>query len=754
MADPNLTPRKCKFSLSIEIYLAQEIVTTHAPTFRFKFLDGSKKQTSTIGATGWILKPSTISEAQTPCFHIDQQLPEIEFTETFAKSMDQDPILTFFLSDNMEGRKELYLGIYELDTSSLLSGATTIEQTFNHWSHLEKQYNSAVEDDDVFRKKNKKNTTMNALPSSGVSLFNSESAIEKVTFRLTVDQPILSPGLLQLLNPLSITILNIKRLPGVNTTGSNPHLPLRKHCRPVYVAFRFLPQKLGEDQVRLVYTNGMTQDSQITYNQTFTVLCGRFPDIELLDAVASCSLDIEIHDRDLKREEQFIELQSKWLESATLKAAKDPFVLDEMVRKECHQELRHATEAFPHGIARLRLAELLNPAKKKMRPPQGTNILEPYMQLKLAADVIPMKRRASPNDEEVNAANNPSLLDLTTTEKKVREPGSYLSSGTSLQVLLTLKEPIELKSRLHFTRNPINTTVGLPGTSSVDGKFSRMVFILPYKDSSSLIEIQEAMASVNLTSIPNVPIRSYQMTNDQKKASENGTLDVITGFEIIDSEFRMIFLEGLESKGMKFLSSRIQRQQTNDPKGYRLFANQDIFFTERLYNCFEIDLKRIKLRYPLSTLMTFSDIYMRTKVSENCFQALIRLTDIKKMNRLIELKELNLFPTPQMLLEVESKYGESITLEDIHGEQQHFGAGYTPSFMSNTKDLLEQEKEKHERIPNGGSEGISNTDQQQLPVQQQQQSLAFSSSPEKQHGIRKTFKAPTEAKNPMFEEFL
>jgi hypothetical protein len=205
---------------------------------------------------------------------------------------------------------------------------------------------------------------------------------------------------------------------------------------------------------------------------------------------------------------------------------------------------------------------------------------------------------------------------------------------------------------------------------------------------------------------------------------------------------------------MKFLSSRIQRQQTNDPKGYRLFANQDIFFTERLYNCFEIDLKRIKLRYPLSTLMTFSDIYMRTKVSENCFQALIRLTDIKKMNRLIELKELNLFPTPQMLLEVESKYGESITLEDIHGEQQHFGAGYTPSFMSNTKDLLEQEKEKHERIPNGGSEGISNTDQQQLPVQQQQQSLAFSSSPEKQHGIRKTFKAPTEAKNPMFEEFL
>lgn len=82
---------------------------------------------------------------------------------------------------------------------------------------------------------------------------------------------------------------------------------------------------------------------------------------------------------------------------------------------------------------------------------------------------------------------------------------------------------------------------------------------------------------------------------------------------------------------------------------------------------FEIDVKRIKLRYPLPLLMTTPDIYMRTKVSENCHQALARLADMRKVQRLIEVKHLDLFPTAQMLLEVESKYGESITLEDIHG---------------------------------------------------------------------------------------
>lgn len=74
------------------------------------------------------------------------------------------------------------------------------------------------------------------------------------------------------------------------------------------------------------------------------------------------------------------------------------------------------------------------------------------------------------------------------------------------------------------------------------------------------------MTTVNLKALPGVPVRSYQMTEAEKMDCETGTLDVITGTQIIDSQFRMIILEGLADQGMKFLHEQLQRKGPNDPK--------------------------------------------------------------------------------------------------------------------------------------------------------------------------------------------
>jgi hypothetical protein len=90
----------------------------------------------------------------------------------------------------------------------------------------------------------------------------------------------------------------------------------------------------------------------------------------------------------------------------------------------------------------------------------------PYMALKLSSDVISMKRRAStlgsppsqsPEDEGGDDDNKrreedeaqeeraiSGAVDLSPLQRAIREPGAYVSSGTSLSVHVELQNPMPL----------------------------------------------------------------------------------------------------------------------------------------------------------------------------------------------------------------------------------------------------------------------------------------------------------------------
>ncbi|KAI9985326.1 hypothetical protein PInf_004654 [Phytophthora infestans] len=436
----------------------------------------------------------------------------------------------------------------------------------------------------------------------------------------------------------------------------------------------------------------------IRWNASLTLLCGRFNPLELVDAIRYTSLTIEIRDRDLKQEETLAQFQVKWeslymtgvdpggqqqkivttLSRITPRSIETDQVgnsptttaqpmelteVDDIARSDWRMMLANSGRLFPYGLATFRLTELLNLAKQRMGGMKA-NSDRSHMVLKLTSDVISMKRRASPLGTATLSEESdlPATVDLSPLEKVIREPGAYISTGASLSITVELQSPIEILSAGSADALPASAESEIAAL-----KFSRIVVIIPYKDSSTLGEVTKAMTNVNLKALPGVPIRSYQMTESEKMDCETGALDVVTGAQIIDSQFRMVILEGLVDKGMKYLHQQLQRKGPNDPKGCRMFCNDELRFTRRLYTEFEIDLKRIKLRYPLSVLMTTPDIYMRSKVSANCHQALARLAEMRKVQRLIEVKHLDLFPTSQMLFEVESKYGESVTLEDIYG---------------------------------------------------------------------------------------
>lgn len=83
--------------------------------------------------------------------------------------------------------------------------------------------------------------------------------------------------------------------------------------------------------------------------------------------------------------------------------------------------------------------------------------------------------------------------------------------------------------------------------------YERVIYIFPYKSKNYVVNLQEAVNQVNLEAL-NIQeggvraLDTYALSQEEKN---NRKLDYISGFEIIDNEFRMFVLEGLSEKGIK-----------------------------------------------------------------------------------------------------------------------------------------------------------------------------------------------------------
>lgn len=529
------------------------------------------------------------------------------------------------------------------------------------------------------------------------------------------------------------------------------------------------------------------KEEHVDWDHRVTFLSARFNRAELLDALQFAALTVEVHDRDLTQADKMRKLVAKWeslhatgvditsgnraaetndssLASSSISRTASPrsgashaqpqqskpmdiFAVDEIARRDCQLLLLRAGEFSPHGLASFRLSELLNSAKQLVGCKRQQHESLPFMSYKLVADVVSVKRRAqllgagvSDDDEDPFA-----VFDLTPAEKLVREPGAYLASGTTVTIHVTLQYPMNPIPGNQLRGSAEADQTASEELSSPRPSFARMVLIIPYDDNRTLTQVSRVMAGVNLAALPGVPIRSYQLTESEKHACGSGELDLITGTQVIDSQFRTIILEGLADRGMKRVYELIPRQAANDPNGYRMCADDQVRFTQRLYTAFEIDLKRIKLRYPLPTLLNSPDIYMRSKVSENCFKALTRLADMRQASRLEEVKSLDLFPTAQMLVEVESKYGESITLDDIHGR------GHAEGRVSGVARDSNQPALAHGLEPLNSPETSGSADSRGTNNQEDGGAGKSNSMSSSRRHVT-TLKAPTDSTNDAFEK--
>ncbi len=136
----------------------------------------------------------------------------------------------------------------------------------------------------------------------------------------------------------------------------------------------------------------------------------------------------------------------------------------------------------------------------------------------------------------------------------------------------------------------------------------------------------------------------------------------------MDAEHRIFVIEGLGGVGRSvncFYNDNL-RQRPNDKK-YKLLYNPEVRFKNRMYMDFQVVIKKIKLRDTLTKIMGAPDVYLRAKVPEDIYDTLQKLAEMRKLDRIKHVRDFNLFPTTERLLNLERKYGDSLSHYDLYG---------------------------------------------------------------------------------------
>ena len=115
----------------------------------------------------------------------------------------------------------------------------------------------------------------------------------------------------------------------------------------------------------------------------------------------------------------------------------------------------------------------------------------------------------------------------------------------------------------------------------------------------------------------------YTRTLSPEELDDN-EIDYISGFQVIDSNLRITILEGITGKAMNLIKEKLPKLELNTEKK-KIFANSKILFNKRIYSNFNLCLKFIKLRNPLTNILNTADIYLKANKYREIFNAFLNL---------------------------------------------------------------------------------------------------------------------------------
>lgn len=174
----------------------------------------------------------------------------------------------------------------------------------------------------------------------------------------------------------------------------------------------------------------------------------------------------------------------------------------------------------------------------------------------------------------------------------------------------------------------------------------RAIYLFEYKNRDFLKLFQKTIVQINLEGLhiengSERDLRTKKLTAEEKK---NLALDYIGGVEFIDMHYRLFVVEGVGHLGMKKLEERIVKSTANN-SNFKIMKDPTITFEHRLYSEFDVDIKKIKLREPLKTLVLQPQLYLREKVPLEIYDTIITLVKVREKNTIQEIVSSDLWLT-------------------------------------------------------------------------------------------------------------
>ena len=198
--------------------------------------------------------------------------------------------------------------------------------------------------------------------------------------------------------------------------------------------------------------------------------------------------------------------------------------------------------------------------------------------------------------------------------------------------------------------------------------FERAIYLFEYKNREFLKILQNTLIDLNvegmkITNGTERDIRTRRLTPSEK---QDRTLDYISGVEFMDKQYRMFVLEGLSTQGMRKLQERIPKIAANTDL-FKVMKDPTITFEHRLYADFNVDIKKVKLRTNLKVLIGQPQMYLREKIPQETYDAVMRLKKMREKNTIVEVVESDLWLKAPDIIAFERNYGEALNDDDLYG---------------------------------------------------------------------------------------
>lgn len=156
-------------------------------------------------------------------------------------------------------------------------------------------------------------------------------------------------------------------------------------------------------------------------------------------------------------------------------------------------------------------------------------------------------------------------------------------------------------------------------------------------------------------------LTTYKLEPEQQQDSN---FDLLTGFQLVDGQRRLVIIEGLAYGAMQEVAS-IAKQAAEAAAGSKttILFNERLRYPTRLYGGLGADLWPLKLCKPLPTLLAVAGNMTGNRLRPECMEALKKLNKLVDQSWMREVDRMQLFPLYPMLNALDKRFAGELTVE-------------------------------------------------------------------------------------------